>query len=584
MRKIAYLLVGLILAPTGYFVQRNLRFSSFRDIAVKEGAWYDVRMYDAIAGDQISDVPAGQAAADSINSDGGGTLFFPPGQYEFYGDSIRIYSNTTVWAYGAVFNDTTGGAEFFWISGDSDIVFLGGEWNGNADIDGGYTEFDHGITIIDAFRVTVQDAYMHDLAGDGVYIADSDDAFVTNCTIVSTHLQDSPFIGRNSVAVVEGNNIEIVKNILKGGDPANVDIEPNAALAITNVLIENNIMTGGQFGVSLNAGAASSTADSIKVSGNIISATLEIGIHITQASHYDIVGNEVNSSGQDGIRVKSSGGGLASHYGNISNNDVFNSDSSGAANYHGILLGQDLEHISVKNNRVSFSGGSGIRVAGSSGNENKWINVTDNVCWNNDKSSGGSDGGIDINFTDSSYVAGNNCYDDQGGLATQTFGFIYSQMDINVIGLGNTGYGNVTRLNSYANMSGESYNSLVALQWLVDNPAAGATNVAMQSIGSSTVNGIHMAFGGQVVGMSATTTAAPSAETIQFLLVKNGSNSGMNSVTLGTASADTSENYFGYTDTNHTFVLGDLIGVIYTTHGSYAPTTLDYVVTVWIRH
>lgn len=584
MRKTVYFLIGIILfVVLASFMQRNTRYYSVRDIGVKEGAWYDVRMYGAIAGDEISDVTAIQAALDSCANDGGGTVFFPPGQYEFYGDSVVVGSNTTVSAYGAVFNDTTGGAEFFRVDGDSDIVFMGGEWDGNADVDGGYTEHNHGISINNAFRVTVKDIYTHDLAGDGVYIADSDDITVTNSIIVSTHLQDSPFLGRNSVAIVEGNNIKIVNNILKGGDPANVDIEPNENLAATNILISNNIMTGGEFGVSLSAGASGATVDSVKVVNNIISNATFNGVHVTQATHYTIITNTINSSSQEGIRIKNSGGGTAGHLGNISNNDIYNSGSSGGDTYPGILLGAGLKNISVIGNRVSYSEASGIRIAGSPGSENNWITVRGNICWNNDRNDNGNNAGIYINYTDSSFITDNTCYDDQAS-PTQAFGFRFSQMDVIYTNMDNVGYGNKTRLYSWDNITADRLNQVVSFSWIVDNPAAGAGNIAMNCFGSQSVNQVVMPWDGQIIAMTATTTTNLDAETITFNLVKNGSAGGMNSVQLTSSILKTSETYFAYTDAGHAFSAGDLIGVIYTTTGSYAPTTLDYVVTVYIRY
>ncbi len=581
------LLLALLILLPGLVEGQARKAVPFRDITIERGMMHNVThgKYGAIPDDGLCDIAAIQLAADSINSQGGGNLFFPEGQYDYDSDngSIRIYSNTTVTMWGAKFNQIKGGAKLFYTNGGSDIEFIGGEIDGNAINDGNYTEHDHGIELSNAFRVKIRNMYIHNLSGDGVYITDSDYCYVMHNTIISTHIIDSPFIGRNSIAVVEGDHIEVVNNILEGGDPANVDIEPNAGLAITNVLIADNIINGGEYGVSLNGGGASSTLDSIKIVDNIISNVVEIGIHITQASHYTVIGNTVNSSGFDGIRVRSSGGGIKGHFGNISNNDVYNSGLSGGLSYQGILLGAGLKNISVMNNRVSYSEGSGIRIAGGSGTENNWITVMGNICWNNDKNDNGGDAGINIGFTDSSFIMQNICYDNQAS-PTQAFGFKFSQMDVIYTDVGNTGYGNKTRLYNWANVTADRLNQVMALSWTIDNPGAGASNQNMLAVGSESINQVVMPWDGQIVAMTATTSANLSVETITFSLIKNGSAAGMNSVQLTTSILKISETYFAYTDAGHAFSAGDLIGVLYTTSASYAATTLDHVVTVYIRY
>ncbi len=397
MRKTVFLLIGIIgFVVLASFVQRNTRYYSVRDIGVKEGAWYDVRMYGAIAGDLISDVSAGQEAADSIKADGGGTLFFPPGQYEFYGDSIRIYSNTTVSAYGAVFNDTTGGDQFFIIDGDSDIVFMGGEWNGNADVDGGYTENDMGITIRDAFRVWIQDVFMHDLAGDGVYIADADDITITNSTIHSTHLQDSPFIGRNGIAVVEGSRIILSNNQLSGGDPADVDIEPNPGLIASFININGNTSNGAEIGISINAASEGSSATDINIINNIVTGTVEEGIRSDLAARVNISGNNVSSSTAAGIDITA---------GNIDVLIMGNTIYGGAGN--GIETHSTSHSIHIMGNKIHFNDLSGILIGGTSGNENKDVAIVGNYILNNSQGTDNTSDGILINFTDRLLVANN---------------------------------------------------------------------------------------------------------------------------------------------------------------------------------
>ena len=580
MRKIiVWSLVGLISIPTGYFVQRNLRFASFRDIAVKEGAWYDVRMYGAIAGDQISDVPAGQAAADSIKNDGGGTLFFPPGQYEFYGDSIRIYSNTTISAYGAVFNDTTGGAPFFVIDGDSDIVFLGGEWNGNADIDGGYNEFTHGIDIRDAFRIWVEDVYMHDIAGDGIYFADVDYGTVTNSTIIITHLQNSPFIGRNCIAVVEGDNFVFSGNLLEGGSPAGIDLEPNAGLLVRNVVVSNNVVLGGfdgAYGISLFASASAATrCDSIVVDGNYISTTPQYGILVQQASRYQVTNNTINSPGRQGILVLDE-----SSFGKISGNFIYNAGTAGAANSSGIEIQDSTYSVSITNNDISNSERYGIKIAGTSGNENNNLTITGNRCWNNDRSNNSTYSGIKISFTDSSFVDNNFCYDDQA-THTQLYGFDIDNCDELFFGPSNWGYGNKTRLLNLGTIANIRLGGIVAYSWSVDNVAATTGNTTMFMAGG-TMGNFTVPFDCQIISLSSATSTAVTQGSISLNVETNESAAGFGYVLTNQFTVLTLLND---SDSDLLLSAGDRIRVIYSSTADFLPDgSLDMIATILVKY
>ncbi len=561
-------------SPNGKWLIKKLDSYTFEDMIISSGLVYDVTHphYGAIVDDQLTDEPAIQEAADSINANGGGILYFPRGTYEFFGEDVRIYSNTTVFAHNATFNDTTGGSRFFFVSGASYVTFLGGEWDGNADIDGGYTEQDHGIDILNSYTIRVENAYMHDLAGDCIQVSGGDRLIVTNCDLYSTHLQDSPFIGRNGIAIVGGDDYLITNNFFRGGDPAAIDVEPVTDSSATNVIISHNEFIGGQYAINLGEGTRTNV-DTVKIMNNLISNTLEISIRVQSATHWEILNNTIKGSQEEGIHIRPS-----TTSGVIDGNVIYKSVKAG------ILLNDSHEGIVVTNNKSSYNIYHGIWVAGSNGSENKFLTIARNICWNNDRADASTYSGLLINYTDSSYVENNLCYDDQGASATQTYGFSYNNMDVNVIGLGNTGWGNTDALNSWTSIGGEILNDLTALQWVVDNPAAGASLVAMTVSGSESVALLTMPYGGHIIAMSAQTTVTLNAQTITFTLTKNGSTSNMGSVQLTTTDSVATTNFLTYTDTGHTFAKGDIIGVNYTTHASYAPTTLDHVVAIYIKH
>ncbi len=579
MRKTAFLLASIIaFIVLASFMQRNTRYYSVRDIGVKEGARYDVRMYGAIAGDEISDILAIQAALDSAGNDGGGTVFFPPGQYEWYGENVTVSSNTTIWAYGAVFNDTTGGESFFVVNGDSDITFKGGEWNGNADVDGGYNEHNHGIDLIDGFRIYIEDTYMHDLAGDGVYVADVDYLTFTNNTIISTHLQDSPYIGRNGIAVVEGDNIIISGNILEGGAPANIDIEPNTSIIARNILIEGNELIGGINGLSLNAGAASTKNDSINVIGNLISRPENNGIRIQLANYFNILGNTITSSGWQGIWADS-----GSHDFKISDNSVTNAgltSSSGS----GIEITEACRDFVISNNMAWNNRIDGINVTGSSGEENLFATVTGNVCWNNDNLDAGANGGIRISYTDSSYIDDNYCFD-SGDSKTQTFGFIFDNCDVTTFGNGNRGVGNDARLYAISTLTKEIIGQSAAYTWIVDDIVQGLGFTDMNIAGGA-ISEITVPFDCQIIALSLATSDTVTANDYTVTIFKNEVTTGFfDTISSGGDVRYAYRTLLEDSDSDLLLVTGDRIQVKYNTNGGMTPTgSLDVSATVLVKY
>jgi hypothetical protein len=360
--------------------------------------FFDVRDYGAIPDDNNSDVAAGQAAADAIKIAGGGVLFYFPGQYEFYGDSVRIWSNTTVFAYNAVFNDTTGGDQFFIVNGDSDVTFLGGEWDGNADTDGGYTEADMGISLYDVFRVKVKDTYMHDLAGDGVYISDGDDVTITNNTFDIPHLQDSPWIGRNGVAVVEGSRVDISNNSFNKGDPAAIDIEPNSGLLVEILTITNNIIRDSDgHGISLNnSGGNGSIIRDVVIDGNIIVDVDEQAIRADSAARVSVTDNIIKGAGEVGIEIMELSVDIL-----VMGNTIYGCVENGIETH------TSSHTVFILGNKIHFNGYHGILIGGTSGSENIDVVVIGNYIMNNSQDTDDTYDGILVNYTDRLLVANN---------------------------------------------------------------------------------------------------------------------------------------------------------------------------------
>lgn len=581
MRKLLF--IALAIFVPGLTIWQARRAVPFRDITIERGREYNVThgKYGAIPDDGLCDLATIQVALDSINSHGGGTLLVPSGVYSYDSDNgdLRVYSNTTVrMMNGAKFDQIKGGSRLFYTDGGSDIEFIGGEIDGNVDLGGDYTEFDMGISIINAFRVTVRNVYMHDLGGDGVYIADSDGCLITECKIILTHLSDSPYTGRNCVAIVEGDDNVISDNLLEGGAPAGVDLEPNAGLYVRNTVVSNNIIRLGYSGVSLAGSAASSVCDSTNVVGNIISSVGRVGVRIDLASRAKIIGNLITSPDRQGVWVDSGTVNL-----NISNNDIYNAGNASASG-SGIEITEACSHITIRNNDVWLSRRDGIKVVGTSGEECLFVKVTGNYCWSNDNLTSGSDGGIRISYVDSSYVDDNFCYD-YGSPVTQTFGFIFGNCDVTVFGSSNRGIGNVSRTFNISTLTKEIIGQSAAYTWIVDDIAKAAGNTAMKIAGGA-CSEITVPFDCQIVAMSIATSDTVDANFYTINVMKNGSAAGFSDIISSGGDVRYAYNtLLADSDADLLLVAGDRIQVIYSTHADLSPDgSLDVSVTILVKY
>lgn len=111
------------------------------------------------------------------------------------------------------------------------------------------------------------------------------------------------------------------------------------------------------------------------------------------------------------------------------------------------------------------------------------------------------------------------------------------------------------------------------------NLVTSASAVAMKLCGVAGMTQVLMPYAGSVLAITAKANAALTAGTARFAVTKNGSTvfSAVNSVTGVTVVSGTQAK-----DTD-TFVAGDTIGVKVTTSATYAPTSLEWVVTPWVE-
>ena len=127
-------------------------------------------------------------------------------------------------------------------------------------------------------------------------------------------------------------------------------------------------------------------------------------------------------------------------------------------------------------------------------------------------------------------------------------------------------------------------NDLVTLAWAETNLAASQTALQMDRPDSTglntTTSEAYMPYAGNIVGLEVGGGAARTAGTATFEVYKNGGATGLTVVIDGT---NTQYNRTTQASGSDTFVAGDYIDVRETTDGTWAPTTAEWVATVWIE-
>jgi parallel beta-helix repeat protein len=541
--------------------------------------------YGAVGDSTTEDGSSMQDAIDAIAANGG-LITIPPGKYLMTDSELQLRSRQTlqgVLGASKLELDKTAAlptSQGVSVGQDSVrlVVIKGLEIDGNASDAAAYSQHDHGIEIWNGSTagrgkyVLIEDCYIHSVSGDGIYVHGYDWVIINRCFIEVDSLDTSEAQGRNGIAVVEGDNIIITNNIIYGGFPAAIDIEPNASDSTNNLLIADNVITKTfGYGISLNASQSNAGADRNVITNNTILNSTDAGIRVQDTDNFLIADNKVFAGQSIGINIRSN-----NHEGIIRDNEVSNNDQ------HGILIGEDCTNILVEGNTSYENTGAGIRVAGSSGHELRYITVKDNVCRDNDSGDSDTHSGIHINYMNKSYVNNNFCYDSQSS-ATQMYGFDITQCDSIFIGLQNTGFDNKTRLMKTAALTAVTRGMSASYAFSDTNTAISQTNVAIPFSGSSDVDeGLELPYDGQIVGITASANANPSAGTATLRPAINGIPKAL-TVVLQNGS-QLGHNFDIGNDANLAFTADDTLRALITTDGSWSPTTNDVTVTILVRY
>lgn len=304
---------------------------------------------------------------------------------------IMIPSNTTLImpkSYKIEFRHTSGAVDtqgVFRMRDVHNIYISGGELDGNATYTGiTGSENMPAIAIRDCQNIHIENMYIHDFPGDGILMvayADScEDITINNCNIDIPCLRTSVLTGRNAISVISGQRLNISNNILRGGFPGGIDLEPNNAHeshTIEDFIISGNIVTAADsgYGISIACGNDYAGHTNIVRNGLIINNTvrntylagIDIGdftgagtstvANVTVASNYVYNCGEYTSA-NGAIYIRGAACVIRDNY-------VQSSLASG------IMALNDGDDITIENNVISGSAFHGI-----------YFSAADSICFN----------------------------------------------------------------------------------------------------------------------------------------------------------------------------------------------------------
>lgn len=253
-----------------------------------------------------------QAALDS-----GGVVVVDPGDTVTQtqtrldpGSNIAIIGNGPSSVIKWVKSSATA-SQLFYVENDSNLIFQNLKFFGDT-TDTYDSEHDHQIAIIGSKNVIITGCIFELSSGDNIYMDTAENIIITDCIfkIMPRYASGSWQSGRNNIAIVNGKNIIISNCKFSGGNPACIDLEPNAGDSVRAVTItgctfgddETYTITDGVItdagqgfrGVAVLANSSSSETSDVTVLGNTFYSSN--GVEIDRASgdslyNINVVGN-----------------------------------------------------------------------------------------------------------------------------------------------------------------------------------------------------------------------------------------------------------------------------------------------------
>lgn len=211
---------------------------------------FDVRDYGAKGDGVNDDTEAINGAIKAAAETGGGTVYVPAGVYMINLDnyrSIDLKSNINlVLAYNAILNGLATANNNYAVvrcRDVSNVTITGGKIMGERDTHKGTRgESGHGISVQGSNNVKINDIYISNCWGDGIFIADSTAQNYCDNIVVDNFVTERN--RRNGIAVVSAKNTTIRNgesfNNYGTNPQSGIDLEPYGPDAwLENILVEN---------------------------------------------------------------------------------------------------------------------------------------------------------------------------------------------------------------------------------------------------------------------------------------------------------------------------------------------------------
>ena len=279
-------------------------------ISVKDKGAYGDGVHD--------DTAAIQAAINSLPSTGG-TVYIPAGTYLI--DTTKKINLRSLMLLdmdpNAILKAKTSSvkrAYILYISGKSDVEIAGGQLVGERDThvyaSGTTDEWNHGMQIVQAKRVTVRDLRVSKCTGDGVCIGGySNDVVIQN--IVSTENR------RQGLSITNCTNIKVYDSEFSythGTSPeCGIDIEPDPGYTCSNVWIENcRLNNNAKYGINIWKNVSTVT-----ITGCVLEYNGSLGLSTHHCKYVNFTNNTVRFNSATGI-VINDGTQNFTHSGNLS--------------------------------------------------------------------------------------------------------------------------------------------------------------------------------------------------------------------------------------------------------------------------
>jgi hypothetical protein len=170
----------------------------------------------------------------------------------------------------------------------------------------------HGLALVGAHNVTLQDVTIQNAPMDGIYLTNTADATQHHTFSQKINIQKCNFIAchRNGISIIDADDVTIANNNFREitGDPgAPVDVEPNNPEQHGNrIAIRDNVAYRCYRGITLALRLSGPTSENFRgesITGNkIVGVFFEQGISVlSQQAGAVISGNTIADPGGDGI-------------------------------------------------------------------------------------------------------------------------------------------------------------------------------------------------------------------------------------------------------------------------------------------